>query len=65
MVVEVGYSESEADLHRDATDWLLETSGVVKSVLLIKFCKPQLRDLGNWEKWIGWIEVWVPSTEAW
>jgi hypothetical protein len=64
MVLEVGYSETTAQLQRDARNWLLGTLGSVKSVLLIKLKRPHPADFNNWREWIGWIEVWVRSAET-
>jgi hypothetical protein len=64
MVLEVGYSQSESDLRRVAKCWLLGTRGAVRSVLLVKFCKPGPMDFGDWTKWKGWVEIWVPSSRA-
>jgi hypothetical protein len=62
MVIEVGYSQTIASLRRDAENWLAGSSGECRSVVVVKFHKPKSIDFGNWEKWTGWMEIWVRST---
>jgi hypothetical protein len=64
MVLEVGYSESTDQLRRDAMHWLLGTRGVVRSVMIIKLDGPRGINFDKWQKWSGWIEIWVPSPMA-
>jgi Uma2 family endonuclease len=60
FVVEIGYSEKEEQLLRDAKGWLCESLGIVLAVLIIKFERPKdqthFRDIS---KWNGWIQVYV------
>lgn len=59
MILEVGYSQSEASLVEDARHWLLGSSLQVQSVLIVKFVKPKGEDMHSADKWKAWVEVWV------
>jgi hypothetical protein len=60
FVIEVGYSETFADLKRDASHWLWGSHGQVLSVLIVKFAKPTLADeFGDIQKWRAFMELYI------
>jgi hypothetical protein len=63
MVLEVGYSQSYESLVRDCRRWLLG-SAQVRSVLLVKFVKPDDGDMRRINRWRVWIEIWVRTEDG-
>jgi hypothetical protein len=63
LVVEVGYSESEAELKDDAWDWLCRSSGEVQSVMLVKFRAPDPAKMQSPRNWRAWIDIWARHPE--
>jgi len=62
MVLEVGYSQSYESLIRNARRWLLG-SPQVRSVMLVKFAKPDERDMPRVNQWRAWIEIWLRTED--
>lgn len=63
MVVEVGYSESEAELKNDAWDWLRRSANCVQTVVIVKFCPPRGVETQSPANWQAWLEIWARNPE--
>lgn len=63
MVVEVGYSESEAELKNDAWDWLRRSSNCVQTVIVVKFSTRRGVEMQSPDNWEAWFELWARSQE--
>ena len=68
--MEVGVSESYAELKRDAWDWLWGSDDLVKLVILLKLTKPSSQSQDDTPPHTGWsafLELWersVPGTST-
>lgn len=59
IIIEVGYTETWAELLEDARTWILDTGGCVQCVILVKYTKPANdKDFNKVEKWQGQIAVY-------
>jgi hypothetical protein len=59
IVVEVGYTETYDDLHKDIKRWLLGSGGYVRCGILVKLEQPADDcDFSDYSKWKGFLEVW-------
>lgn len=63
MILEVGYAQSYRSLVGDAQDWLMG-SVEVRSVMLVKFVKPENKYLHLVNKWEVYMEIWERTQDG-